>query len=96
VQYTPILTGGDMLIAALNNTGSVNTTNSRLGNSSGEFSPTTEVGGIMLSMTHMQNPLLFSNYEEVKVYLEKAFIIVRSAKSGSLVVHSIKIEVAAD
>jgi len=101
VEYTGITkttTGQDneVLIAILNNTGSVNTSNSPLQNDSGAFQSIGQVG-IMETYTRIFDPTTLSNYASLQQYLEKAFFIVRATKAGtSVVVHSVKIEVLED
>ena len=93
VEYTTIVADGTMLVAVLNNTGSLNNENSVLRRDSGEFMNTFD-GGQMLTFVSTRDPSTYSYFDEALPLLEKAFFIVRKASAGSMVVHSIKLEVA--
>jgi len=101
VEYTGIANAGSnpsqtFLVAILNNSGSVNATNSPLRENSGQFE-TVEADGVMKTYTRIFDPTTLSNYNDIKAYLEKAFIIVRAGVAGTqVVVHSVKVEVLED
>jgi len=95
VEYTLIETSGQVLVAVLNNTGSVNTSNSVLRNDSGEFKDPEEGAGVT-TFVHTKDQSTSSYYEEALPFLEHGFFIVRKTAGGSMVLHSVKLEIADD
>jgi len=102
VEYTGIASAGSgtVLIAILNNSGSVNTSNSPLKENSGAFQSVVP-DGTMKTYVRTFDPRTFDKngvtFEDVEEYLKEAFFIVRAAVAGTqIVVHSVTIEIAQD
>jgi len=97
VEYSGIATsGGNIFVTILNNSGSLNNTNSPLGNDSGQMQAVI-ADGFLRTHTRVFDPESWPNYSTIKPYLEKAFFTVRAERAGTIiVVHSVKMEVVED